>query len=193
MKTLVTGTVAGFMVVTLGFFSAGRAAIPCPAQVTEAKVALASASKSELDIQAFTLHEAGGLVGEAEAACQQGDMTLASRKAQEALGLLKSVPATGQPGVGDKIPPSATAPGRGRPSDSDYYQPSPNVAHDPAFIGPTGKTETGAFGFSAWIAPTTPVGNELAGGWRRQSGVPAIGFTFTWGGPSRRPEPLQAP
>ena len=120
-------------------------------------------------------------------------MTMASRKAQEALGLLRSVPATGQQGAEIKIPPSAKVPGSTRPSDSGYYQPSPNVAHDPMFIGPTGKTQTGEFGFSAWIAPTTPVGNELAGGWRRQSGAPAIGFTFTWGGPSRQPEPVQAP
>ena len=192
MRPLFAATI-GLAAVTLGPFPAGQAADPCPAPVTEAKVVLASASRSEQDIRAAKLSEAGGLVRDAEAACKQGDMTMASRKAQEALGVLKSAPAAGQQGVGAKIPPSAKVPGPTRPSDSDYYQPSPNVAHDPMFIGPTGKTETGEFGVSAWIAPTTPVGNELAGGWRRQSGVPAIGFTFTWGGPSRRLEPVQAP
>ena len=183
----------GFAVVTLGPFSVGRAADACPVQVTEAKVALASASRSERDIQAFRLNEAGDRVREAEAACKRGDMTMASRKAQEALGLLKSAPAMGQQGVEAKKGPHGHDYDITRPSDSDYYQPSPNVAHDPMFIGPTGKTQTGEFGFSAWIAPTTPVGNELAGGWRRQSGALAIGFTFTWGGPSRQPEPVQAP
>jgi hypothetical protein len=183
----------GLAVVTLGPFSVGRAADWCPAQVTEAKVALASASRSEQDIQALRRNEAGGLVSEAEAACKRGDMTMASQKAQEALGLLKSVPAMGHQDVGAKIPPSERVPAPTRPSDAGYYQPSPNVGHDPLFIGPTGRTGTREFGFSAWIAPTTPVGNELAGGWRQQSGVPAIGFTFTWGGASYRPEPVQAP
>lgn len=176
----------GLAAITLGSFSAGHAADACPAQVSEAQVALASASRSEQDI-------AGGLVREAEAACKQGDMTIASRKAQEALGLLKSVPSIGHQDVGAKIPPSEKALAPTRPGDAGYYQPSPNVAHDPMFIGPTGRTGTGEFGFSAWIAPTTPVGNELAGGWRQQGGVPAIGFTFSWGGASRRPEPVQAP
>jgi len=183
----------GLAVITLGSFSVGHAADPCPAQVTEAQVALASASRSEQDMPAPRLNEAGGLVSEAEAACQQGDMTIASRKAQEALGLLKSVPAMGHQDVGAKISPPEKMPAPTRPSDADYYQPSPNVTHNPMFIGPTGRTGTGEFGFSAWIAPTAPVGNELAGGWRQQGGTPAIGFTFTWGGPSHRPEPLQAP
>lgn len=67
----------------------------------------------------------------------------------------------------------------------------PRATHEPMFIGPTGKTETGEFGFSAWIAPTTPVGSELARG--RQSGTPAVGFTFTWSGSARRSEPIQTP
>lgn len=163
----------GLAVITLGAVSVGRAGDACPAQVTEAQAALARAVRSEQYMRAPGLNEAGGLVREAEAACRQGDMSIASRKAQEALGLLKTAPT--------------------RPGDADYYQPSPSVAHDPMFIGPTGRTRTGEFGASAWIAPTTPVGNELAGGWRQQSGVPAIGFTFTWGGSSRRPEPVQAP
>jgi hypothetical protein len=75
------------------------------------------------------LDEAGGLVREAEAACKQGDMTIASRKSQEALGLLKSVPAMGHQDTGAKIPPSERVPAPTRPSDADY-QPSPNVAHD---------------------------------------------------------------
>jgi hypothetical protein len=183
----------GLAVITLGSFSVGHAADACPAQVREAQVALASASRSEQDMQAPRLNEAGGLVHEAEAACKQGDMTIASRKAQDALGLLKSIPSIGHQDGGAKIPPSEKVLAPTHPSDADYYVPSPNVAHDPMFIGPTGRTGTGKFGFSAWIAPTTPVGNELAGGWRQQSGVPAIGFTFSWGGASRRPEPVQAP
>ena len=185
--------VVGFVVLTLGAFSVGRAADPCPAQVTEAKVALASASRTEQDVHALRLNEVGGLVSEADAACKRGDMTMASRKAQEALGLLKGVPAMGKQGVEAKMGPGGQHYDITRPSESDYYQPSPNVAHDPLFIGPTGKTKRSEFGFSAWIAPTTPVGNELAGGWRRQSGAPAIGFTFTWGGPSRQAESVQAP
>jgi len=192
MRRLLAATI-GLAIVTLGSVSTGHAGDPCATEVSEAKVALASASRGEQDIQTPMLSEADGLVREAEAACKQGDMTMASRKAQETLGVLKSAPAAGQQGVGARIRPSAKEPGPMRPSDSDYYQLSPGVAHDPMFIGPTGKTETGEFGVSAWIAPTTPVGNELAGGWRRQSGVPAIGFTFTWGGPSRRLEPVQAP
>jgi hypothetical protein len=139
----------------------------------------------EHDTQAARLNEANGLVRDAEAACKQGDMTLASRKAQEALGVLKSIPAPAPDGIGGKIGPDARVPEPTRPSDS--------VTHDPMFIGPTGKTETGEFGASAWIAPSTPVGSEVASGGRQQSGTPAIGFTFTWGDPSRRAEPAQAP
>jgi hypothetical protein len=191
MKTRFAASI-GLAVITLGSVSVGRAGDACPAPVTEAQAALASAARSEPDMRASGLNEAGGLVREAEAACKQGDMSIASRKAQEALGLLKSVPEIGQD-VGAKIRPSEKVAAPTRPSDADYYQPSPNVAHDPMFIGPTGRTRTGEFGVSALIAPTTPVGNELAGGWRQQSGVPAIGFTFTWGGSSHRPEPVQAP
>lgn len=183
----------GLAVITLGSVSVGRAGDACPAQVTEAQAALAGAARSEQDRRVPELNEAGGLVREAEAACKQGDMSTAGRKAQEALGLLKSVPAIGRPDTGGKIPPSEKAAAPTRPGDAGHYQPSPNVAHDPMFIGSTGRTRTGEFGVSAWIAPTTPVGSELAGGWRQQSGVPAIGFTFTWGDSSRRPEPVQAP
>ena len=55
-------------------------------------------------MQAPRLNEAGGLVREVEAACKQGDMTITSRKAQEATGLLKSVPSIGHQDVGTKIP-----------------------------------------------------------------------------------------
>jgi len=191
-KTSVAASI-GLVVITLGAFSVGHAADACPPRVTEAQVALASASRGEQGMQAPSLSEAGGLVREAEAACKQGDMTIASRKAQEALGLLKSVPSIGHRDDGAKIPPSEKAPAPTRPSDAGYYQPSPNVAHDPMFIGPTGRTGSGEFGFSAWIAPTTPVGTERAGGWLQQSGTPAIGFTYRWGGASGRPESVQAP
>lgn len=172
MKTRFAASI-GLAVIALGPVSVGRAGDACPAQVREAQAALASAARSEPDIR--------DLVREAEAACKQGDMSIASRKAQEALGLLKSVP------------PSEKVAAPTRPSDGTYYQPSPSVARDPMFIGPTGRPRTGELGVSAWIAPTTPVGNELASGWRQQGGVPAIGFTFTWGGSSHRPEAVQAP
>lgn len=183
----------GLAAITLGSVSVGRAADACPAQVSEAEVALGSASRSEQGLRPPGLNEADRLVREAEDACKQGDTTMASRKAQEALGLLKSVPSIGRQDVEAKISPSEKEPLPTRPNDAGYYQPSPNVAHDPMFIGPTGRTGTGKFGFSAWIAPTTPVGSEVAGGWRQGGGAPAIGFTFSWGGASRRPEPLQAP
>jgi hypothetical protein len=41
------------------------------------------------EIQAPRVKQAGGLVQESEAACTKGDMTLSTRKAGEALGLLK--------------------------------------------------------------------------------------------------------
>lgn len=181
----------GLAVITLGSVSVGQAADTCPAQVREAEVAVRSASRSEQGMQPPGLNEADGLVREAENACKQGDTITASRKAQEALGLLKSVPSIGHQDLGAKISPPEKAPVPTRPNDAGYYQPSPNVTHDPTFIGPTGRTGTGEFGISAWIAPTTPVGSELAGG-RQGGGVPAIGFTFSWGG-ARRPEPVQAP
>jgi hypothetical protein len=83
------------------------AAGPCPAEVTEAKAAFkntqASVNKStqlaksqeiqaphgQQDIQAPRVKKAGDLVRQAEAACTQGDMTLAAKKAQEALALLR--------------------------------------------------------------------------------------------------------
>ena len=41
------------------------------------------------EIQAPRVKQAGGLVQESEAACKKGDMALSTRKATEALGLLK--------------------------------------------------------------------------------------------------------
>ncbi|HWN03430.1 MAG TPA: hypothetical protein VNQ72_10480 [Candidatus Dormibacteraeota bacterium] len=41
------------------------------------------------EIQAPRVKQAGGLVQESEAACKKGDMALSTRKAREALGLLK--------------------------------------------------------------------------------------------------------
>ena len=41
------------------------------------------------EIQAPRVNQASGLVQESEAACKKGDMALSTRKAQEALGLLK--------------------------------------------------------------------------------------------------------
>ena len=191
MRKTTSAASIGLAVIALGSVSVGQAAGACPAQVSEAEVALGSASTSGM--QPPRLSEADGLVREAKDACKQGDTTMASRKAQEALGLLKSVPSIDHQDVGAKISPSEKGPVPTRPSDAGYYQPSPSVGHDPMFVGPTGRTGTGEFGFSAWIAPTTPVGNELAGGWRQGGGAPAIGFTFSWGGASRRLEPVQAP
>jgi hypothetical protein len=41
------------------------------------------------EIQAPRVKQAGGLVQESEAACKKGDLALSTRKAEEALGLLK--------------------------------------------------------------------------------------------------------
>jgi hypothetical protein len=177
--------IIGLAAIILGSPSVGRAADSCP-QLSEAQAALARASRSE------QVREAQALLREAEAACEQGDTAVASRKAQDVLSLLRNVPATGHRDIEVGIAPAGKEPVPTRPGDAGYYQPPPNVSHDPMFIGPTGRTRTGELGFSAWIAPTTPVGSEVAGGWRQQGGTPAIGFTFTWGGASR-PEPLQAP
>jgi hypothetical protein len=47
------------------------------------------APRGQQDIQAPRVKKAGDLVRQAEAACNQGDMTLAAKKAQEALALLR--------------------------------------------------------------------------------------------------------
>ena len=64
----------------------------------------------------------------------------------------------------------------------------PSVSHNPVFIGPTVRSETTEFGFSAWIAPNTPVGSLQAGG-REVTGWAALGLTYTWGEPRPRPSP----
>jgi hypothetical protein len=158
--------------------------------VRDVESALERARRGEPGTDPSRLGEAEELVRHAEAACRQGDVIMASRKDQEALGILKSTPGSGQ-GPGAKMPPSAKTPGATRPSNADYYQPSPSVTREPMFIGPTGKTQTGEFGASAWIAPTAPVGSEVARG--QGGGTPAVGFTFTWGGPARRSESIQGP
>ncbi len=190
MRPLPPATIAA-VAIMLGFASAGHAADVCTTELGQAESAIASALRGDQHVPAAGLSEADSLAREAEAACRQGDAIMASRKTQEALGILKSAPGSGQQGIGDKKPPSEKAPGLTRPRDADFYQPSPNVTHEPMFIGPTGKIQTGEFGFSAWIAPTTPVGSELARG--RENGTSAIGFTFTWRGPARRPEPVETP
>jgi hypothetical protein len=58
MGTRFTASI-GLAVVTLGSVSVGHAADPCPAQVTEAQVALASASRSEQDMRAPQVGRSG--------------------------------------------------------------------------------------------------------------------------------------
>jgi hypothetical protein len=102
--------------------------------------------------------------------------------------------AAAQPGVG--ITTTAPPPERLeiRPPDSETRRPGdarssvggPPVDHRPVFIGPTFKTESSELGFSAWIAPNTPVGGrELDGG--EVYGWPALGLTLRWGGGPYRP------
>jgi hypothetical protein len=179
-----------FAVVALGLLPASHASDTCATEVRDAQSALARALRGKRDVESPRLGEAEELVRHAEAACQQGDVIMASRKAQEALGVLNRPPGSWQ-GPGASTPPSTKTPGATRPGDADSYPQSPSVSHEPMFIGPTGKTQTGEFGASAWIAPNTPVGSEVARG--QQGGTPAVGFTFTWGGPARRSESIQGP
>ena len=150
---------------------------PLDPTVTWPSPLAARALRAKRDVQPSQLGEAEELVRHAEAACQQGDVIMASRKAQEALGVLNRPPESWK-GTGGSVPPSTRTPDATRPNE-------------PMFIGPTGKTQTGEFGGSAWIAPTTPVGSEVARG--QQGGTPAVGFSFTWGGPARRSESIQGP
>jgi len=175
MGPLLAGTIS-LALVALGLLPAGHAADTCVPDVGDAESALARALRAGHDAQ--KVNQAEGLVSDAEAACRRGDMILASRKAQEALGILNSAPGPGQ-GRGATLPPSK-APGPTRPGDAE-----------PMFIGPTGKTQTGEYGFGAWIAPTTPTGNDLTRG--GQGGTPSAGFTFTWGSSPRRTEAPQSP
>lgn len=73
-----------------------------------------------------------------------------------------------------------------RPSDADYYPRTPQVRHEPAFIGPMSakreKSEvTGRVGIAGWTAPSAPVGPVQI--YREVSGWFAFGFAFEWGGP----------
>jgi len=72
-----------------------------------------------------------------------------------------------------------------------FFSGGPGVSHDRVFIGPTLRSETTEFGFSAWTAPNTPVGSPQSG-WREVNGWAAFGLMFTWGGPPHRPSPGSA-
>jgi hypothetical protein len=109
--------------------------------------------------------------------------------------LLMAATAAAQPGIGisttplppERVPLETRPPEQDRPRPSiGYYPGGPSVSHDPAFVGPTVRSETTEFGFSAWTAPNTPVSSPQAG-WRDVTGWAAFGLTFTWGGPPRRP------
>jgi hypothetical protein len=106
--------------------------------------------------------------------------------------LVVTVPAAAQPGVDFR---TTTSPSerlelrsmeRTRPGEAAYDRGRPEVYHKPMFIGPTLRSDTSEFGFSAWIAPETPVGG-LRGGGGEVSGWASFGLTFTWGGPPQRP------
>ena len=98
--------------------------------------------------------------------------------------------ATAQPGVGltaptpeglERRPPRYE---RGDPNHAGYDAGGRGVYYAPVFVGPTVRGETTEIGFSAWIAPNTPIGLQPGGG---DAGWAAFGLTFSWGGPPRRP------
>ena len=103
-------------------------------------------------------------------------------------------PAEAQPGIGitTTVPPPERL--EIRPPDDESRRPSdahdsviaPRVDHSPVFIGPTLKSETSELGFSAWIAPNTPVGGLQPGG-GEVNGWAAVGLTLKWGGKPHRP------
>jgi hypothetical protein len=108
--------------------------------------------------------------------------------------LLTAGAAAAQPGVGisttappperlETRPPGYEPP---RPHREGYDVGGPGVSYPPVFIGPTLKSERTELGFSAWIAPNTPVGGRppAAG---EVNGWAAFGFTLTWGGGPHRP------
>jgi hypothetical protein len=72
-----------------------------------------------------------------------------------------------------------------RPSDADYYPRSPQVRHEPAFIGPMSakkeKPEAGRVGIAGWTSPGAPVGPSQIS--REINGWFAFGFAFEFGGP----------
>ena len=92
----------------------------------------------------------------------------------------------------ERVPLEASPPKYRRTHPSiGSFPGGPSVSHDPVFIGPTVRSETTEFGFSAWTAPNTPVGSPQSGG-REVTGWAAFGLTFTWGGPPHRPSPGSA-
>ena len=110
-----------FGVVARGLFPASHAADTYSTEGRDAESALARALRGERDVEPPRLGEAEELVSHAEAACRQGDVILASRKAQEALGILNG-PSGSRQGRGAKMPPPDKTPRATRPSDADYYQ-----------------------------------------------------------------------
>jgi hypothetical protein len=109
------------------------------------------------------------------------------------IGLLLCVAGTAaaQPGVGITAPSPDRLEGRPpryeriHPNDVGAGTAGRGVDYTPAFLGPTLEGETTEVGFSAWIAPYTPVGLQPGGG--DVSGWAALGVTVTWGVPPRRP------
>jgi hypothetical protein len=71
------------------------------------------------------------------------------------------------------------------PNDAGYDGGGRGISYAPVFIGPTVEGQAGELGLSAWIAPNSPSG--LAPGGGDVSGWAALGLTFRWGGPPRRP------
>ncbi|HEX2437297.1 MAG TPA: hypothetical protein VHT71_03235 [Methylomirabilota bacterium] len=108
--------------------------------------------------------------------------------------LLRAVTAVAQPGLGitTTAPPTERLEIRPpddesrRPRETRYSLDGSTANPPPVFIGPTLKTENSEFGFSAWIAPNTPVaGRPLDGG--EVNGWAAFGLTLRWGAAPHRP------
>ncbi len=104
--------------------------------------------------------------------------------------------ASAEPGVGitapapDRLERRAPRYERTYPNDVAAEAAGRGVYYAPVFIGPTAKGETAELGFSAWIAPFSPVGLQPGGG--DVGGWTAIGVTAKWGDPPRRPSPGNA-
>ena len=93
-----------------------------------------------------------------------------------------------QPGVGITVPSPDRLERRPRyermiPADPSYADRH-GVSYAPVFVGPTAKGDTTEMGFSAWTAPNGSTSLQPGGG---DSGWAALGLTFSWGGPPRRP------
>jgi hypothetical protein len=108
-----------------------------------------------------------------------------------ATGLLGAADAAAQPGLEISPPPPERL--DVRPPRHERVRPDAvddgatrGVQYDPYFVGPTLRTETTELGLSAWIAPSVGTGGPQPGGGDRQ-GWAALGLTFSWGGPTRRP------